>query len=114
MYCLSFCGGINALQIIPCFYSKRSLDFMKYASDSFGYRPYLVEIRVSVALAQERALRQARATGRYASEQYVEESQNELAEILRLGKELVTRYNGVVAIFDNNLGGGARLLKCDT
>ena len=86
---------------------------MKHASEKFGYVPYLIEIRVSVAAAQERALRRARATGRYASKEYIEESQEELAEILRLGKELVNYYNGVIAIFDNNLGGGAKLSKCN-
>lgn len=86
---------------------------MKYAADLVGYRLYLIEIRVPVAIAQERALRRARATGLYVSKQYIEESQEELSEILRLGKELVNHYDGVVAIFDNNLGGGARLLKCD-
>ena len=84
---------------------------MKHASEKFGYRPYLIEIRVSVAVAEERALRRARATGRYASKEYIKESQAELLKILQLGRDLVEKYDGVVAVFDNTLGGGARLRR---
>ena len=86
---------------------------MKYVSEKFGYRPYLIEIRVSLAIAQERALRRARVTGRYASPEYIQNSQEELDVLLRLGKELVKIYNGVNMVFDNTLSGGARLLPHD-
>ena len=90
-----------------------SLEFLKYASDQFGYLPYLIEIRSSLQNAKDRAVRRARATGRFTPDGYIEESHKELTEILRQGKNLVEKYNGIIAIFHNNLGGGSRLLKCD-
>ena len=89
------------------------MEFLQYASDQFGYLPYLIEIRSSLQNAKDRAVRRARATGRFTPDGYIEESHKVLTEILRQGKTLVKKYNGIVAIFDNNLGGGSRLVKYD-
>ena len=95
------------------FFSLSSIEFLQYASDQFDYIPCLIEIRSSLQNAKDRALRRARMTGRFTPDGYIEESHKELPEILRQGKFLIEKYNGIFAIFDNNLGGGSRLVKCD-
>ena len=89
------------------------MEFLQYASDQFDYIPCLIEIRSSLQNAKNRAARRARMTGRFTPDGYIEESDKELTEILRQGKTLVKKHNGIVAIFDNNLGGGSRLVKYD-
>ena len=85
---------------------------MKWATETLGFRPYLIEIRVPLEVAQERALRRGRATGRLSTKEYIKKAQKELTEVLRLGRSMVQNYDGgVVAIYDNTFGGGARLQK---
>ena len=100
-------------QLFMLYFSLSSLDFLKYTSEKFEYVPYLIEIRVPLIVAQKRARRRARVTGRYTSDEYIQASEIELTEILEKGKKLVDKYNGISVAYENILGGGSRLQKCN-
>lgn len=94
--------------ILPV-HTLSSLDFMKFTS-SFGYVPYLVEIRVPLPVAQQRAITRAKVTGRYTPPKYIEEQARLLPELLSALKDFVEgQPGGVVACFDNSREGGGGL-----
>lgn len=94
-------------------FSLSSLDFLKYTSEKFEYVPYLIEIRVPFFVAQKRARRRARVTGRYTSYEYMQASEIELTKILDKGKKLVEKYKGASVTYENVLGGGSRMQQCN-
>ena len=95
--------------ILPV-HTIHSLDFIKFASSSFGYVPYLIEIRVPLEVARQRAVIRAKVTGRYTPPEYIKESADLLTDFLPVFKDFVeSQEGGVVAIFDNSREGGGGL-----
>ena len=96
--------------IVPV-HSMASLDFIKYvSSDRYGYVPYLIEIRVSLEVAIERASIRAKVTGRYTPLEYIKQSACLMAEFLPAFKEFVEgQKGGVVVSYDNSRSGGGGL-----
>jgi len=94
------------LDFVLPIHTEASLEFMNFVTEKHGYLPHLVVVQVPLEVAQERASRRARATGRYAAAEYIEASQSDQSALLSRASPFVQGCGGRVAVFDNTAAGG--------
>jgi len=82
-----------------------SIEFIQFVSRRYGYEPILVDVKVSYEVALRRVESRARATGRYTSQSYLNEAQEDYKILLPNAINTITQMGGRFVSIDNTKDG---------